>query len=207
MRTKEAPSPSSVLFAKTLADSYADMGLFEYNKLAHRFYAPPAGRESNFFDWMSQSLPTATLLAFSAELYLKVMLLQREPVFVRKHELRDLFDLLPDDCKQRNRDRFDVEMNKSLRIMTIRFEKTPRHGGPANSNPAPAALSIDEALSTANDLFVKTRYFYESAASVPTEIDFRSLIFPINAFREEIGKFDGAVTITTSHKPSASTPT
>lgn len=190
--------PLSVPFALSLAQSYADMGLSGYNRLGEAFHVAQNSGEKLTEAVTTGAVSSAMTLAFSAELFVKVLHFQRSGVYPRGHDLAVLINGFPEELQASLEARYNEIVDKKPNILSLRYEMFEGEGAPPSSELIPrVADRFEEAIALASPLFVKLRYLYEEVTpGFCADIDFRWLIFLIEACRLEIDQFAGPGKIT-----------
>ena len=194
MPPKSPPKPKtaaqvSFALAATLAATYAELGLHQYNELAKVFAQRTATTPAAF---TGGAVSAATVLALAAELYSKCLVYQRKLVYPQVHHIRDILDHLPVDVVESVAKRYDELLAKKPNLLKFEVGLDATHAPPARAG----ALSFEQAITEISEMFVKLRYLHESFDSgFQLVFDFHSLLLVINALDLEIAAFNGPIKI------------
>lgn len=197
--------PLSIVLALPLAQAYAHMGLRDYNEFSAMF---EAAKEKNIPippDATTRAIATAMVLAFSAELFLKIMHFQRTGIYPQGHSLMELVEKLPNDARRSLKNRYEECVARTPKLLHLRYElfvNEPPPMPPANEHNRPPenwpGHTFEEAIALASPLFVKLRYLYEEVTvGFSANVDFSWLIFLVDALGTEVLSYqDGPMKIT-----------
>lgn len=178
----------SVLLAVHMANEYFEIGASQYNKFAqeikHPLSTPGQLRREHYLS----AVAAGTLLSFSIELYLKVLLGQ----YVGEHPAEHRIDLLAKALPKNVFDSLGKRYNdarQGLNLLAFDFTLGDAKKGPAIKA---GSDSFEQALSNMSDLFVRLRYFHENfSQSVSIRFDFFWLFQMVRALQSEISAVKG----------------
>lgn len=92
--------PRALVLAVPLAQGFAELGLAGYNQFARHFEGAQNQVSVLSPDDSAIAIAAATNMAFAAELFLKILILQATGTYVTEHVLAQLANHLPKDCSQ-----------------------------------------------------------------------------------------------------------
>jgi hypothetical protein len=206
-KEKLLPDIRSFALALPLAHGYADLGLREYNKFAEIFGSATDRGAALPHEKYIEAIPIATLLAFAAELYLKVLVFQRTGSYPRGHELKKIVRKIPPQTLSSLKRHYDECVQRPGRPIKLTYKINPdnQRVSPQPFLPDPhypPGDSFEQAIIGASPLFEKLRYLHEEiAVGFCIDIDFSWLFYLLDATRSEILSFqDGEVKINFSNR-------
>lgn len=211
--------PLSITVALPLARAYADLGLASYNKIAQAFEEAQQCRAGLPEEVTIEAIAAAMLLSFAAELYLKILGFQRNGKYPRRvHDFLALVENLPPQVRTEVKARYEQQVANKINLLKFRYEFAVHSSPPEPISPEVIQGPVppddweghvfEEAIALASPLFVKLRYLHEKMTDgFTTEIDFRWLIFLVDALQMTIYSYkDGNLKITYNTPSSTKQP-
>lgn len=173
--------PFSIALAVPLAQAYADMGIRQYNELAEMFRSNMEGSTNVIFDG-SAAIASATVLALSAELLLKIANFQATGSYPKGHDLAALVRSLPPGQIDFLSSAYSQLLAANPNFLSFKIQLLPSGtDSPTGPDATRAPMTFDEAVAQAAPLFVKLRYLYEKVTQgFDSTIDFRGLLPLVN---------------------------
>ncbi|WP_426805412.1 hypothetical protein [Stenotrophomonas sp. SrG] len=173
--------PFSIALAVPLAQAYADMGLRQYNELAEMYKSNMEG-STNFIIDGSAAIASATVLALSAELLLKIANFQATGRYPKGHDLAALVRSLPSEQTDFLSSAYSQLVAANPNLLSFKIQLLPSGTeSPAGPGETRAPMTFDDAVAQAAPLFVKLRYLYEQVTKgFDSTIDFRGLLPLVN---------------------------
>lgn len=173
----------------TLAATYADLGLHQYNELAKVFAQRSTTTVPAF---TGGAVSAATVLSLAVELYAKCLVYQRKRFYPQVHNITEILDYLPPEVVASVEKRYIQLQAKRPNLLKFEVGLDASHAALA----AAGQLGFDGALCEISEMFVKLRYLHESFDSgFQLGFDFHSLLLMIDALRLEITTYNGPVKI------------
>ena len=195
--------PISLTLALPLAQAYADIGIAEYNKFAEPLAKSIRDGAKFSFAHSISAFACGTVLALSAELFLKALVFQRTGGYPSGHDLSDLVNRLPTQTRATLGERHETLKARDQSFLRVRIKLSDRspEDAPDRSDSGVSAPPKDGDFESfvrrASPMFVRLRYVYEKATcGFSEEVDFQCLILLIENLRAEICSMkDGTLTL------------
>ena len=182
--------PRALVLAIPLAQGFADLGLVGYNQFANRFVG--AQNKVSVLSPNDTALAVAavTNMALAAELFVKIFLYQATGAYATGHDLAELEDQLPIDCRALLERSFERAMARKPNL--LRLDLQLFEGEPPEPQTAASINHVADAIKYSADLFVKLRYLHEDVrAGFAASIDFQSIIFLVEALKASVADYNG----------------
>ena len=126
-------------------------------------------------DEMGAVVACATNLAFAVELYLKGILIQLDLDVPKNHNLRGLYDAIPQSVRTVIEGTYDTALPCEVRRLDGRVSFTSAIGpfGELSWNDYKESLALPDLLERSKDVFVSWRYVFEFSPSARSPYQFR----------------------------------
>jgi len=189
-----ASSPLALPLARKVAEAHAEVGLVEFNALQGVIDAARReGRDPDFFRLVRHGVPAVTNLTLALELLLKVLSYQHHGSYPHGHNLALIVTSLPSVSVDRMRRDFARLHSEPREFRAVRFDLAIAPGTSPHPQPPSEAggALFDTALANADGAYQTWRYLYEDICGNNIGVDFRSLLFLIEAVHSEIRNFEG----------------
>jgi HEPN domain-containing protein len=139
-----------------------------FQRLAHELIPRIGAIEEKPSQGMSRELADvvacATNIGFAIELYLKALLTQLDLPVPQVHDLRTLYDAIPQPVRELIESVYDTELPHVVRQLCGRVSFTVAKGPPERpprDDNTKASLALPDVLARSRDLFQSWRYIFE----------------------------------------------
>ena len=134
-------------------------------KLIPRIWTVKEGITQAMPDEMGDVVACATNLAFALELYLKALLTQLDLPVPQVHDLRSLYDAIPQPVRTLIESVYDAARPDDMRRMggrvSFTYSKGPLEEAPPPWDDYNMSLALPDLLARSKDLFQSWRYVFE----------------------------------------------
>lgn len=164
----------------------------------------------NFSEELGDLVACAANLGFAIELYLKALLTQLELPVPQTHNLRTLFDAIPQQVRELIESTYDSAMPDQIRRMGGYVSVTIAKGSPQEprwNDYAGVPLSLLDVLTRSKDLFPSWRYVFEFTQDLDSRYQFHEFEYGLLWCAAEAIRVETTVRLNRAGEAPSQSPT